>query len=156
MKSEFDINKLKILRQQTGVSFSLCKKALEESNNDLEVAKKLLKKWGAEKITDKLTRKTSQGGIFSYLHYNKKIASLVEIACETDFVSQNSEFQKLGEELAMQIASMNPENIEELLNQPYIRDPKKKIADLIQEAVLKFGENIKIKRLIRWQLGSGN
>lgn len=156
MKSGLDINKLKILRQQTGVSFSMCKKALEESNNDLEEAKKILKKWGAEKIADKLSRSTSQGAIFSYLHYNKKIASLVEVVCETDFVSENREFQKLGEELAMQIASMNPENIEELLNQPYIRDPKKKIADLIQEAVLKFGENIKIKRLIRWQLDSEN
>ncbi len=154
MKLDLDINKLKTLRQETGVSFSLCKKALEESKNNLEEAKKLLRKWGAEKITDKLNRVTAQGAIFTYLHYNKKIASLVEMLCETDFVSKNCEFQKLGEEIAMQVASMNPESIDELINEPYIRDPNKKISDLMQEAVLKFGENIKIKRFIRWQLGS--
>lgn len=148
----YDIKKLKQLREETGVSFSLCKKALEETNNNLDEAKKLLTKWGADKAKDKSERATTAGAIFSYVHHNKKVASLVEIACETDFVSSNKDFQNLGQEIAMQIASLRPETIDELLNQDYIRDPSKKISDLIKEAVLKFGENIKINRIIFWAI----
>ena len=147
-----DIEKLKTLRKKTGISIALCKKALEETKNDSAKAEKLLLKWGAEKISDKKDRATSQGAIFSYVHHNKKIAALVEILCETDFVSNNSEFQKLGTEIAMQIASLSPKTSDELLKQEYIRDSSKKINDLIKEAVLKFGENIKIGRFIRWNL----
>jgi len=148
-----NLSLLKKLREETGVSFSLCKKALEEANNDLDNAQKLLSQWGAEKIKDKSQRTTSQGAIFSYLHHNKKIAVLVEILCESDFVANNQEFQQLGQEIAMQIASLTPANIEELLQQDYIRNPAKKITNLIQDAVLKFGENIKIGRFVRWELG---
>jgi len=148
----YNISKLKQLRKQTGVSFSLCKKALEESKNNLVDAKKLLTKWGVDKAKEKAGRKTSAGAIFSYVHHNKKVASLVELACETDFVSGNKEFQNLGQELAMQVASLCAETVKELIDQEYIRDPSKKINDLIKEAVLKFGENIKINRIIRWEI----
>lgn len=148
----YDINKLKQLREETGVSFSLCKGALEEGKNNLGLAKKLLKKWGIAKAKDKSARNTTAGAIFSYVHHNKKIASLIELACETDFVSGNKEFQSLGQELAMQVASVRAETNEEFLNQEYIRDPSKKINDLIKEAVLKFGENIKIIKFIRWSV----
>lgn len=148
----YDIKKLKQLREETGVSFSLCKKALEESSNDLDKAKKLLNKWGAAKAKDKADRKTGEGAVFSYIHHNKKIASLVELLCETDFVAGNKEFQALGQEIAMQVASLNPENVDELLTQDYIRDPSKKISDLLKDAVLKFGENIKIGRIIFWRV----
>jgi len=148
----YDIKKLKQLRDETGISFSLCKKALEEGKNDLENAKKLLKKWGIAKAKDKSTRDTSAGTIFSYVHHNKKVASLIELACETDFVSGNKEFQSLGQELAMQVASVMAETKEELLDQEYIRDASKKVSDLIKEAVLKFGENIKVIKFIRWSV----
>lgn len=148
-----DYQKLKKLREETGVSFSLCKKALEETKNDIEKAKKKLNEWGAEKATEKQERATTQGAIFSYVHHNKKIASLVELMCETDFVSGNAEFQKLGMEIAMQVASLPVKNVKELETQEYIRDPGKKISDLIKESVLKFGENIKIGRILRWTLG---
>lgn len=148
----YDINKLKSLREETGVSFSLCKKALEETNNNLIEAKKLLNQWGADKAKDKAERKTNAGAIFSYVHHNKKVASLVELACETDFVSGNKEFQALGQEIAMQVASLKADNVEDLLKQEYIRDSSKKINDLIKEAVLKFGENIKINKIIRWEI----
>lgn len=148
-----DYKKLKKLREDTGVSFSLCKKALEESKNDIDRAKKLLTKWGASKVEEKSDRTTSQGGIFSYTHHNNMISSLVELQCETDFVSGNKEFQDLGRDLAMQVASVYAQDVKELLNQEYIKDPKKKIGDLIKEAVLKFGENIKITRFARWQVG---
>ena len=148
----YDIKKLKELRGQTGVSFSLCKKALEESKNNLTQAKKLLSKWGASRAKDKTERKTGAGAIFSYVHHNKKVASLVELACETDFVSGNKDFQVLGQEIAMQVASIEASDIKELLEQEYIREPDKKITDLVKEAILKFGENIKIMKFIRWTL----
>lgn len=148
----YDIKKLKQLREETGVSFSLCKKALEESKNNLVEAKKLLQKWGADKAKDKSERKTGTSAIFSYVHHNKKIASLVELACESDFVSGNKDFQALGQEIAMQVASIVASDVKELLEQEYIRDPSKKINDLVKEAILKFGENIKIVRFVRWTL----
>lgn len=148
-----DLAKLKQLREETGVSFSLCKKALEETNGDLNAAKKKLQEWGETKAGEKSTRTTSQGGIFSYVHHNRKVAAFVELQTETDFVSGNDEFKKLGQEIAMQAASVPAENIEGLLEQEYIRDPSKKINDLIKAAVLKFGENIKLARFTRWSLG---
>lgn len=147
-----DIEKLKALRKKTGISIAMCKKALEEAKNNPVAAEKLLTKWGTEKISDKENRVTTAGAIFSYLHHDKKVASLIEILCETDFVSQNTEFQKLGAELAMQVASMQPKTVDQLLKQEYIRDPSKKVNNLIKEAILKFGENIKIKKFIRWAL----
>jgi len=148
----YDIKKLKQLREETEISFSLCKKALEESKNNIEAAKKLLNKWGIAKAKDKSNRNTQAGIIFSYVHHNKKVASLIQLACETDFVSGNKDFQSLGQELAMQVASIRAETNEELLEQEYIRDPSKKISDLIKEAVLKFGENIKVIKFIRWSV----
>ncbi len=147
-----DYQKLKKLREETGVSFLVCKKALEDCNNNLREAKKKLIQEGGEKITEKSKTTTTEGAIFSYLHHNKKIASLVELRCQTDFVSKNSDFQKLGRELAMQVASMPAKTVNDLLNQQYIRDQKKKIGDLLREAVLKFGENIKVLRFVRWKL----
>lgn len=148
-----DYNKLKQLREETGISFSLCKKALDETGNDTVKAKKLLTKWGGQKVKDKDGRTTSQGVIASYLHHNKKIASLLELMCETDFVAANSEFVKLANELAMQVASTKTLSKEELLKQEYIRDPSKTVDNLLKDAILKFGENIKIGRFIRLELG---
>ncbi len=148
-----DIQKLKQLRELTGVSFALCKKALEESNDNIEEAKKKLTILAGKKIEEKSTRSTSQGGLFAYVHHNAKIAAIVELQTETDFVAGNAEFKKLGQELAMQAASIPAKTVEELLEQVYIRDSSKKISDLIKEAVLKFGENIKVARFARWELG---
>lgn len=149
-----DFAKLKLLREKSGVSFSLCKKALEETSNDIAASQKLLTKWGADKLADKSGRATSEGAIFSYVHHNKKIATLVEMVCETDFVANNEQFQKLGLDLAMQLASMPADTVDELLNQEYIRDPSKKMSDLFKETALKFGENMKVTRILRWVLGS--
>lgn len=148
----YDIKKLKQLRDETEISFSLCKKALEESKNDIPAAKKLLNKWGVAKALDKSSRNTGAGIIFAYVHHNKKVASLVQLACETDFVSGNKDFQLLGNELAMQAASIRAETNEEFLKQEYIRDASKKVSDLIKEAVLKFGENIKLVKFVRWSV----
>lgn len=148
-----DYKKLKQLRDETGVSFALCKKALEETNNNIEAAKKRLNEWGASKAAEKSDRITPEGGIFSYVHHNKKIAGIIELLSETDFVSGNDEFRALGQELAMQIASVPAKNEKEFLNSEYIRDPSRKVSDLIKEAVLKFGENIKLGKILRLELG---
>ena len=147
-----DYNKLKQLRTETGVSFSLCKKALEETENDIAVAKKKLNEWGVKKASEKSKRETGDGAIFAYVHHNKRVASLLELKSETDFVSGNQEFRALGTELAMQVASIPSKTVEELLDQEYIRDPSKKISDLIKEAILKFGENINVARFVRWEI----
>ncbi len=148
-----DLKTLKKLREETGVSFSVCKKALEEADNDVEKAKKLLSKWGEKKAADKADRATGQGVIATYVHHNKKVAAVVELDCETDFVSGNDEFRHLASEIAMQVATMNPETVEELLKQDYIRDTSKTIDGLLKGAVLKFGENTKISRIMRWEIG---
>lgn len=148
-----DLKKLKELREKTGVSFSLIKKALEETDNNAEKAEKLLSEWGAKKAADKADRSTEQGGLFSYVHHNKRIATIIELRSETDFVSGNEDFRKLGQELAMQLASFKGKDIEEFMKEAYIRDPGKTVEDLVKDAILKFGENLKIARIIRWELG---
>lgn len=149
-----DYENLKKLRQETGVSFSVCKKALEESGDDMEKAKKKLQEWGIKKASEKADRETNAGAIFTYIHHNKKIAALLEMQSETDFVSGNAEFQKLGNELAMQVASVPAKDVEEFMKQDYIRESGKTIESLVKDAVLKFGENIKISRFVRWELGA--
>lgn len=151
-----DFKKLKQLREETGISFLLCKKALEESKNDISKAKQILEKVAGEKIEEKSKRSTKSGGLFSYVHHNGKVASIVEILCETDFVSGNSEFQEFGHEIALQIASLYPKNVKELLEQEYIKDQSKKIKNLLNEVTLKFGEKIQISRLEVWNLGENS
>jgi len=101
-----NIEKIKELRQITGVSLSLCKKAVEEAQGDLEKAKELLRKWGEDLASKKSSRETGEGIIDAYIHSNKKIGVLIELRCETDFVARNEEFQKLAHDLAMHIAAM--------------------------------------------------
>ena len=110
--------------------------------------------WGIEKASQKSKRETGNGVIASYVHHNKKIAAMIELNCETDFVANNQDFQNFAQEIAMQAASIKTENekIEELVKTEYIREPGKTISDLIKETILKFGENIKIKRFVRWSL----
>lgn len=146
------MSNLKKLREQTGISFVLCKKALDQSLGDIEQAKKLLQQWGVEQTESKLFRKTGSGSMFSYIHHNKKIGVLLELLCETDFVAMNAEFQKLGAELSMQIASTNPKDVEELLKHAFIRDMQKTIEILIKEYIFKIGENIKIGRFARYEM----
>lgn len=149
-----DYSKLKDLRGKTGVSFSLCKKALEETDNDMAKAEQLLTKWGIEKADKKASREASEGGIFAYVHHNKRIGTLVELRCETDFVSGNEEFQKLGQELAMQAATTTAGEVDEFIAQPFVKDPGKTVEEYLKDAILKFGENIKIARVLRWDLGA--
>ena len=145
------IDQIKKLREETEVSISECKKALKEAKGDFEKAKEILKKWGKDFAKKRSEREVGQGIIESYIHSNKRIGVMLELGCETDFVAKNPEFQKLAHELALQIAAVNPEEVP-LLEQTWIRDETKTIKDLIDEYIAKLGENIIIKRFVRYQL----
>ena len=145
------INQIKQLREETEVSISECKKALTEAKGDFQKAKEILKKWGKDFAKKKLQRKTKQGIIESYIHSNKRVGVILELGCETDFVAKNPDFQKLAHELALQITAVNPEETP-LLTQPWIRDETRTIKDLIEEYIARFGENIIIKRFVRFEI----
>lgn len=148
------IDQIKQLREETGVSVSECKKALEEAKgNDLK-AKEILKKWGKNLASQREDKETKQGIIDSYIHPNKKVGVLLELNCETDFVAKSSDFQNLAHELCLQVAAMGEEI--PLLSQPWIKDETKKVKDLIDEAIAKFGENITIGNSVRYQITSKN
>jgi elongation factor Ts len=143
------IEKIKKLRQETSLSISQCKKALEKAKGDLEKAKEILKEWGEKFAQTQQKKETKEGVIASYVHPNKRIGVLLEICCESDFVAKSEEFQKLAHEICLQIAAMGERD---LLSQPWIKDETKKIGDLIKEHIAKFGENITIKRFCRYEL----
>ena len=186
------------LRQRTGAGMMDCKNALEESNGDLNKAVEILRSKGAAKAEKRAGRTVSEGVIGSYIHHNGKIAVLVELNCETDFVARTDDFQQLGKYVAEHVAaaaplavdkdqipadkveserrifveqvrsSGKPENMIEkivdgkieayyrdvaLLHQAWVRDPKKTIGDLVKETSAKTGENIQVRRFVRYQLG---
>ena len=147
-----EIKDIKKLRQETGAGIADCRQALEESKGDMEKAKKLLKKLGLEKGASKGEREVKAGLIEVYSH-GGKVGVLVEVLCETDFVAKTADFKNLAHELVLQIASMNPSSVEELLKQEYIRDNSKKVDELIKEVIGKLGENIQIGRFERIALG---
>lgn len=144
---------IKKLREECGAGVMECRQALEECDADVEKALQALKKKGLEVADKKKGRETKQGLIEAYTHCGGKVVAVVELLCETDFVARNEEFKTLAHELAMQVAAMKPKNVEELLGQEYIRDPQKKVADLMTEVIVKIRENIKIGRIARYELG---
>lgn len=151
--ANIDLNLLKKLRAETSVGIADCRKALEESNNDYQKALFWLKKHGIEKAEKKESRQTSQGLIESYVHQSGRIGVLLEILCETDFVARTQEFKNLAHEIAMQIAAMDPKDVNTLLKQEYIRDSSLTIQNLIKQTIAKLGENIAVKRFERFKLG---
>lgn len=193
-----DMSLVKKLREKTGIGILECKNAITEANGDIEKAIEILRKKGFEKAKSKASRVTNQGVIGSYIHANKKIGILVEVKCETDFVTKNEDFLSLVKEISLQIAAMNPLYISEkdvpeevvekekeiyreqlkksgkpdniiekiiagklkkffsevcLLHQKFFKNEKVTIENLITEIIHKIGENIVIKRFIRYQLG---
>lgn len=150
---KISVSDIKKLREETGAGVADCREALEGAKGDFKKAKEILKVRGVEQAAKKAARVVGQGLIETYVHAGGKVAAMVEVACETDFVARTQEFKNLAHELAMQIASMDPKDVDEFLKQEYIRDSQIKIEDLIKEAIAKVGENIKVKRFIRFELG---
>ena len=147
------IDQIKKIRELTGAPVVRVKSVLEEVGGDENKAFKKLNKEGFEKLDMRQDRETKQGLVYAYTHHSGKVASIVEVLCETDFVARNEIFKGLVHDLALQIASMNPKDVKELEKQEFIKDPSKKILDLVKEVRVKTGENIRLGRFSRISLG---
>jgi elongation factor Ts len=165
---KISIETVKELRNRTNVGIADCNKALLEVDGDIEKAIEFLKQRGAAIAETKKDAAVTEGLIEAYVHHTRRIGSLVEVNCETDFVARTPEFRELAHDLAMQIAASCPQFItsEEmpseaeadpqtvcLLNQPFIKDPTRTVQEVIAETIAKVGENIRVRRFARFQLG---
>lgn len=146
------LDDIKLLREQTGAGIADCKEALSQSKGNMEKAKAWLKQKGFERGAKKSEREVKAGMVEVYSH-NGRVGVLVELLCETDFVARTNDFKSLAHELALQIASMNPSSVEELLSQEYIRDNSMTVDQLIKSVIGKLGENIQVGRFERIVLG---
>ena len=147
---KISIETLRKIREETGAGVMRVKKVLEELDGNENKALEVLKKEGFEKVAKREGRNTGEGKVFTYSHHTGKVVSVVELLCETDFVAKNELFETLGKEIALQVASMGEEKIED---QEFIKDPSKKISELIKEVIAKTGENIRLGRVFRVELG---
>lgn len=141
------------LRKKTKAGVMDCRKALQKAGGDMEKALAWIREKGIQQAVKRVDRETAQGIIEAYTHADGKIVAVVELRCETDFVARNQDFRNLAHEIALQVASMNPKTVEELLKQPWIRDESRKISGLVAEAAGKFGENMVVARIARFELG---
>ncbi len=150
---KISLDQIKKLREETGAPIIRVQKVLKEVGGDTKKAFEILQKEGFEKAETKGERVTSQGKVFSYAHHSGKITSVVELLCETDFVARNELFEELGKNIAMQVASMDPKDSKELEGQDFIKDPSQKVSDLVKAVIAKTGENIRIGKIVRVELG---
>ncbi|MCY3918383.1 MAG: elongation factor Ts [Chloroflexi bacterium] len=161
------VDDIKALRAETGAGVMACRTALSEADGDLEQARALLRERGVATAAKRAHRDTAEGIVESYLHRGR-IGAMLELNCETDFVARTDVFKELAHDIAMQIASMNPQVIDAadlpadadgdpaelaLLSQTFIKDPSKTIQDLITDAVATTGEKIAVRRFARYELG---
>lgn len=170
---------IRSLREQTGAGIMDAKRALEQADGDAKKATEFLRQQGLAKAGKKSDRAANEGLVDYYIHGQGRIGALVEINCETDFVARTADFQTLAHDVAMHIAASAPKYVsvdqvpEEdyaqlesdfgdrdaaikavvLLEQPFIKDPKKSIGDLVKESISKLGENIVVRRFARFELG---
>lgn len=144
-------SQIKKIRDKTGAPIARVKEVLIKEGEKRAVD--ILKKEGFKRAAKRVEKETSQGAIKAYVHHSGKIVGVVELLCETDFVAKNNLFQKLANDLAMQVASMDPKDATELEGQDFIKDPKKKVLEVVKEVVAKTGENIRIGRIFRVELG---
>jgi elongation factor Ts len=151
--TKIDPKDVQRLRSESGAGVMDCKRALEETGGDYAKALALLKERGIQSVAKKSDREAKEGVIASYVHSNKRVGALVELASETDFVARGDDFQKLAQEIAMQVAAMEPQSVDELLAQPYIRDGSKTIKDLVTDVAASTKENVHVRRIQRFELG---
>jgi elongation factor Ts len=159
---------VKELRERTGAGVMECKSALEQAEGDFDRAVTVLQDRGLAMAEKRAHRETSQGLIECYIHAGGRIGAMVEVNCETDFVARTEDFKTLAHELAMQIAATNPLAVSEddlpsgaegdpaelcLLRQPYIRDNSRAVDDVVRDVIAKTGENIRVRRFARFELG---
>ncbi|MCD6599039.1 MAG: translation elongation factor Ts [Dehalococcoidia bacterium] len=159
---------IKEVRERTNAGILDCKNALLKANGDIEKAIENLKNRGLVIAEKKAARITNKGIIETYIHHTGQIGVLIEINCETDFVAHTDEFKQLAHDLAMQVAAAHaqfvtveeiPEDVELdpkevcLLLQPFVKNPDRSVEEVIAETIGKVGENIKVRRFVRFELG---
>jgi len=149
---DISIEQIKQLREETGVSIGKCKEALQEAGGDFAKAKELLKEISAKAAAKKADRDLGAGVVQAYIHPNNTMGVLIKLSCETDFVAKNEDFLKLAKDIAMHIAAMQPETIEELLEQGFVKNPETSIQKLIEEHVLKIGERLEVSDFTRFEV----
>ncbi len=160
---------IKEVRDQSGAGIMDCRNALVEVCGNKDKALLILKEKGLFKAQKTVNRATTQGLIEAYVHAGGRIGAMVELKCETDFVARTEEFKALAHCLALQVAAMSPKFISKedippgtdvncqevcLLEQPFIRDPGRMVKDIIIDTIAKTGENIKVSRFARFELGN--
>ena len=145
------LNDIQRLREATGAGVMDCKRALDDAKNDFEAAVDLIKERGLVKAEKKSERSTGAGLLETYVH-NGRVGVLLELRCETDFVARADAFRQLAHELVMQIAAMNPADIDVLSKQPCIKDESMTIEDLVKKNIALLGENIRIEKFCRYEL----
>lgn len=169
---EITAGMVKALREETGAGIMDCKRALTDSAGDVEKAKAILREKGLASAAKKGARETGQGLVEVYLHGGGRIGAMVELNCETDFVARTDEFKGLARDIAMQVVARNPRFVDPdaaaaggetlegaelaeatLITQPYWRDEKIAVGDRIKELIAKSGENIRVRRFERFELG---
>lgn len=141
---------VKKLREMTGAGIMDSKNALEDANGDIDEAIKIIKERGLIKADKISGRKLGAGLVDAYIH-NDRVGVLIHVSCETDFVARSELFKDLVHNIAMQIAAMNPEDIDELMGQAYIKDGSGTVEEFVKEVISKLGENIKIEEFTRYQ-----
>ncbi len=191
------IEKIKQLREETAAGMMDVKRALEETDGDVEGARKVLRERGQAIAAKKSSREATEGLVEAYIHFNGRVGVLVEVNCETDFVARTPEFKEFARNVALHVASMKPlvvapedipaeareeerqvvdkqvaemgkpENIQAqivegrmrkweseqaLLTQPYVKETDKTVGDLLQDTVQRVGENVVIRRFVRYEL----
>ena len=147
-----DTNKIKELRESTGLSFGEIKKALDQANGDDAKAMEILNALGASMTEKKSARQVKEGLIVSYVHGTGKKGAMAEVLCETDFVARNEDFKALAKDIVMHIISMKPVTVEELMDQEFVKDPSIKVRDLVNKIIAKTGENIQIGKFVVFEL----
>ena len=161
-------NDVKELRERTGAGMLECKQALEAAKGDLKKAMAALKAKGHALAEKRADRETAEGMVQSYIHHNHRVGALVEVNCESDFVARTDDFKHLVAAVALQVAGSNPKYLSKeempkgsdedpklvcLLEQPYLKDESMTIGELVRDTIAKTGENMRIKRFARFELG---
>lgn len=165
---DVSVEAIKELRERTSAGIMDCKRALQESKGDLAGAEEILRERGIASAAKKASRATNQGVVESYIHSGGRIGAIVEVNCETDFVARTADFKDLAHDLAMQVAAMSPLYVDDseipdgdevdpqqacILQQPFIKDPSQTVQDVVNEAISKLGENVRVRRFTRFSLG---
>lgn len=165
---EISTTMIKALREETGAGIMECRNALLEARGSVDKAKEIIKERGLAKAEKKAGRVALQGLIEAYVHPGGRLGAIVEVNCETDFVARTSEFKELAHSLVLQVVAAAPRFVSKeelpsgtnsdpeevcLLLQPFIKDPRKTVQDIITETIARVGENIAVRRFARFELG---